>query len=269
LWSSAGGPGGDGATPKYTPLPGEGIVSSFLKNLPPPPTQEAAGAAGNPGGVGPVGDPPQPSGPTLAAPSQHSQPTAPQFPAAKGDSGGSFQVPPYVGAGNAPTGTASEGRPAGGVFPTPNANAADGWGQTPGGHTPGGHTPDKPRPVSPPTLYDRTPAPIVDPDASKGGNKGSEKIAEEESPSDRLDRLAANVTVPKDAASQKPTIDEKTAQELAQAEAAKPWMPLVLTSFALFASLAANMYLGWIAVGIYRRYRAVVGQLHQARTAPA
>lgn len=63
-----------------------------------------------------------------------------------------------------------------------------------------------------------------------------------------------------DAASLKPEIDEETAKSLE-----KPWTPLVLTSLALFASLAANVYLGWVALGIYRRYRDMVGQLHQAQ----
>jgi hypothetical protein len=57
----------------------------------------------------------------------------------------------------------------------------------------------------------------------------------------------------------KPTLDEATAEKLQP-----PWKPLVFTSLALFASLAANLYLGWVALGIYRRYREVVAQLHQA-----
>jgi hypothetical protein len=69
-----------------------------------------------------------------------------------------------------------------------------------------------------------------------------------------------------DAAAMKPTMDEETAQEL---HPPKPWTPLVLTSLALFASLAANAYLGWIAVGIHRRYRGVVSQLRQAQASAA
>ena len=241
---------------QFTALPGEGIVSSFLKNLPPPPAT-GQGNAIAPTATGSVpgvvrADPS--AGPTLAEPSQGAQPTPPQFPAATDGQGGSFQVPPYVGAGVS-TGGPTLGN---GGFPINNGNAAG-----------GGQSPSESRPISPPTLHDRGPAPIVDPDASKGGRKGSDTIAGSETPADRAGRLAAGVTLPKDAAFQKPTIDEKTARELAEAEASKPWLPLVFTSFALFASLAANMYLGWIAVGIYRRYRSVVGQLHQARTATA
>ena len=62
-------------------------------------------------------------------------------------------------------------------------------------------------------------------------------------------------------AMQKPAISKETAEQLEP----EPWMPLVLTSLALFASLAANLYLGWVAVGIYRRYRDIVDQLHQAQ----
>jgi hypothetical protein len=33
----------------------------------------------------------------------------------------------------------------------------------------------------------------------------------------------------------------------------KPWLPLMLTLLALFASLGLNVFLGWIAVGLRRR----------------
>ena len=81
----------------------------------------------------------------------------------------------------------------------------------------------------------------------------------------RKDLLAA--VADHGAAMQKPTLGQQEAEELRelerQAEPAKPWKTLVLTSLALFASLAANVYLGWVALGIYRRYRDVVGQLHR------
>ena len=38
----------------------------------------------------------------------------------------------------------------------------------------------------------------------------------------------------------------------------KPWMPLVLVSFVLFASLGGNAYLLWIAGEFRRRYRALL-----------
>lgn len=66
-------------------------------------------------------------------------------------------------------------------------------------------------------------------------------------------------------ASSKPVIDSETADKLMQEP--KPWMPLVLTSLGLFASLAANVYLAWIAIGTYRRYRHVVTQLRDATAA--
>jgi hypothetical protein len=34
----------------------------------------------------------------------------------------------------------------------------------------------------------------------------------------------------------------------------KPWWGLTMAVFALFASLGGNLYLGWIAVDVYRRY---------------
>ena len=255
---------GDRTPDEYLPLPGEGIVSRFLSNLPPPPQENnIPGISPAPpaaGGSMALGD--QPRGPTLAQPSNNSEPTAPQFPEGHvGAGGGEFRIPPDFGAANPsnvpePNG-AGGGAFGGGGFPVGNDQAVQ------------GDETQKPRPIQPPTLYQSTPEPITDPDASKAGKKESDNIAEGNSPSDRVGRLAANLSLRNDTASQKPTIDEETARELAEAESAKPWLPLVLTSFALFASLAANMYLGWIAIGIYRRYRSVVGQLHQARTAPA
>ena len=34
----------------------------------------------------------------------------------------------------------------------------------------------------------------------------------------------------------------------------KPWWPLTLAVLALFASMGGNLYMGWIAVDVYRRY---------------
>lgn len=34
----------------------------------------------------------------------------------------------------------------------------------------------------------------------------------------------------------------------------KPWWPLTLAMLALFASMGGNLYLGWIAIDVYRRY---------------
>jgi hypothetical protein len=44
----------------------------------------------------------------------------------------------------------------------------------------------------------------------------------------------------------------------------KPWLPLTLTTLALFASLGLNGYLGWIAWGIYRRYRELAEEMRSA-----
>jgi hypothetical protein len=258
-------------------LPGDGIVTNFLRNLPPPPPDGMGNVstpahAANPGGTNPEGANPateplaggQGQGPTLAAPSSNSQPTAPQFPNSTGGNAGDFQLPPWVGAGDSNampnSSVPAAGNVGGGGFPLPNGSPTESGA---------GQSSPNPRPIQPPTLFDRNQAPITDPDAAKAEKKKSATVPEEDSPSDRVGRLAANLPRRNNAASQKPTLDEKTARELAEAGTPKPWMPLVMTSFALFASLAANMYLGWIAIGIYRRYRSVVGQLHQARTAPA
>ena len=41
-------------------------------------------------------------------------------------------------------------------------------------------------------------------------------------------------------------------------EPAKPWLPLIVTLIGLFGSLAANVYLGWLAVEFRRRCRALM-----------
>jgi hypothetical protein len=51
-----------------------------------------------------------------------------------------------------------------------------------------------------------------------------------------------------------PKAVEKPAPAPPQPEApAEPWLPLTLTLLALFASIGANLFLGWIAWGLRRR----------------
>ncbi len=54
-----------------------------------------------------------------------------------------------------------------------------------------------------------------------------------------------------------------------QAEEAKPWFPLTLTALFLFGSVGLNLYLVWIARGIYVRYRTVSDELREIRAATA
>ncbi|MFV2070366.1 MAG: hypothetical protein ACC645_25655 [Pirellulales bacterium] len=58
-------------------------------------------------------------------------------------------------------------------------------------------------------------------------------------------------------------ISENVAQE---ADAPEPWMPLILTTFALFASLGANAYIGWLAWSFFWRYRQAADDLERARS---
>lgn len=48
-------------------------------------------------------------------------------------------------------------------------------------------------------------------------------------------------------------------------DAAKPWLPLTFTAMLLFASIGLNFYLGWIAQGIYQRYRALLMEVRNVR----
>ena len=46
----------------------------------------------------------------------------------------------------------------------------------------------------------------------------------------------------------------------------KPWWPLTLAMLALFASMGGNLYMGWIAVDVYRRYLEMADTATTTRT---
>lgn len=46
----------------------------------------------------------------------------------------------------------------------------------------------------------------------------------------------------------------------------RPWTPLILTTLALFASVGANAYLGWLAWSFFWRYRDTANDLARARS---
>ncbi len=58
---------------------------------------------------------------------------------------------------------------------------------------------------------------------------------------------------PKTAAAVKPA--PQAAAEVAPQKSAAPWLPLTCTLFGLFASLGANVFLGWIAWDARQRLR--------------
>jgi hypothetical protein len=57
----------------------------------------------------------------------------------------------------------------------------------------------------------------------------------------------------------KPTLPESMAQQ-----PYKPWGWLTVSLLALFASVSANVYLGWIALDLHHRYRSAVLQMTDA-----
>lgn len=46
----------------------------------------------------------------------------------------------------------------------------------------------------------------------------------------------------------------------------RPWMPLILTTLALFASLGSNAYLGWLAWSFFWRYRDSANELARSKS---
>jgi hypothetical protein len=55
---------------------------------------------------------------------------------------------------------------------------------------------------------------------------------------------------------------------LAREEPPKPWGALTVSLMFLFGSIGLNFYLGWIAHGIYQRYRALLMEVRNVRVAP-
>jgi hypothetical protein len=50
------------------------------------------------------------------------------------------------------------------------------------------------------------------------------------------------------------TANDPSLSYLREDDTDRPWWPLSMAMLGLFASIGANLYIGWIAVGIYRRY---------------
>jgi hypothetical protein len=71
---------------------------------------------------------------------------------------------------------------------------------------------------------------------------------------------------PPNATNWQPPSSEKATQE---AEEPTPWMPLILTTFALFASLGANAYIAWLAWSFFWRFRQAADDLERARSLAA
>ncbi len=65
-------------------------------------------------------------------------------------------------------------------------------------------------------------------------------------------KLPHDAVPPRPATPSKPPVENTSKQE-----PAKPWLPLTLTLLGLFGSLAANVYLGWLAIDFRRRCLAM------------
>ncbi|MBS0209725.1 MAG: hypothetical protein JSS27_12315 [Planctomycetes bacterium] len=71
------------------------------------------------------------------------------------------------------------------------------------------------------------------------------------------------------AASNPPAVEPPSPSELkithtaakATTDEPRPWLPLMVALIALFASLGANIYLGWITRDLHARYRRLTGSL--------
>lgn len=59
--------------------------------------------------------------------------------------------------------------------------------------------------------------------------------------------------------------EPKTATDVQPEQPAKPWLPLMLTILGLFASIGANVYLGWIVWELRQRFQANRATLNSER----
>jgi hypothetical protein len=231
-------------TPYATP------ASSGILNLPPPPA-----LIGPDGKASVLVRPGDRALPGITAPANSSLPTYDSTPPDSSPAGTlSVPTPPPAGSG-------------GWQFPDSPTSAPN--------NTPGVFGPQNPSGTFPvPAAGPETglPEPIRGAGMKPGNqssfeNTASNELDTQQTTTDLLNQLAVNR---REAAAQKPTIDKEEADRLIaerakELQAEHPWAPLVLTSLALFGSLAANLYLGWIASGIYRRYRDMCDELHEAQ----
>ncbi len=159
-------------------------------------------------------------------------------------------------------GTGGVGAPTGGLAPPGNTGSGfsnpPAWGS--GGNSGGFSVPAQPVPgAGPETGF---PPPIRGAaDNPKNQSLIEKLVAIAKEPSAKLVDEGTELVGDETDASLKPTLPE----EVAERQKARPWTALVWTSLALFGSLAANAYLGWVAVGIYGRYRDMCEQLHDAQ----
>jgi hypothetical protein len=65
-----------------------------------------------------------------------------------------------------------------------------------------------------------------------------------------------------------PQTTEETTSETDSGQTSRTWLPLTVSLLALFASLGANFYLGWMTLDIRRRFRHFAYSLRHQEEAP-
>jgi hypothetical protein len=154
------------------------------------------------------------------------------------------------------------GAPAGGIAPPGNTGSGfsspPAWGD---GNSGGFSVPAQPVPGSGPESGFPTPIRGAQ-DNPKNQSLIEKMVAISKDPTGKhTEEEAAATGDGIDATLGKPALDVEEAERIKT----RPWAALVWTSLALFGSLAANAYLGWVAVGIYGRYRDMCEELHEAQ----
>jgi hypothetical protein len=118
--------------------------------------------------------------------------------------------------------------------------------------------------------------PIPDPDSASRQPGVSDDTSHLALQPRKLEPPLSGEPLPGQQASYDKTVAEQTAAEHsspsdipipAEEESSRPWKTLVMICLMLFASVGLNVYLGWIARGIYVRYRTLSMEAHDHRAA--
>ncbi len=109
---------------------------------------------------------------------------------------------------------------------------------------------------------DNSPAPLINP-APRTVQRAAAFQDDSTSPSDADPAVRDNIFQGR--AGSKMAVNRPVESTAPAVEPSKPWLLLVMVMGGLVASIAANVYLGWMHWETRRRYQSVVDQLHVAK----
>lgn len=110
------------------------------------------------------------------------------------------------------------------------------------------------------------PSPAYAPAASPTSDKQLELLIAQAKAQGALEAKAAAAEAKAASAAQTPTVATSSESSDKNKEADEPWLPLILTTLMLFASLGTNVFLGWLAWSFFWRFRDAAGDATRAQS---